>query len=78
MYKIGDKLICKKDYYSLLKNFEYNVRGSNNNGAFLVGIYWFYTFGEEDNIYDYFYTKGELRLQKLKQLECTSLIDTEK
>ena len=73
MYKVGDKLVCKKNwsgnmtYSGLTINKEYIINGSNNNGAFRIGEYWFYTYCD-DNIKDWFYTTKELRKKKLERL----------
>ena len=78
MYKVGDKLICKQQFYCnkpdivFLIGLEYFIL--DNQGDMLrIGrennikcSYWFYNHYEE--ILEYFYTEKELRKKKLERL----------
>lgn len=79
MYKIGDKVYCKKDFLKMFKKGEtYRIRNisDNYNEAFVSSFnegYWFamsanYQINFETFIGDYFYTNKELRNLKLQQI----------
>ena len=73
--KVGDKLLCKKDYYSFSslifhKNEYYIVfRIENNSYIYIINDYNTYSsFFYDESLFVYFYKKQELRNMKLKKL----------
>ncbi len=74
--KVGDKLICKKDIDSFKKDGEYTIgRIYDVNIKFFIifssrSSRWFSDNGSfEMMIWDYFYTKKELRKLKLEKIK---------
>lgn len=92
-FKIGDKIICKKDYdvhssygvgyMRFLEGFEYEVLKIGITYGFNTSIKIRYNsercfeFVGDYTIYEHFITLKEYRKQKLEKIECTSLIDKE-
>ena len=84
MYKVGDILICKRDFVSANFKIGNRYKITNKSVTYLfidiVDTYshisssgtWF-NFYDRSHFYyikDYFYTEKEYRKQKLKQLVC--------
>lgn len=81
--KVGDKLICKKDFnilnISLTERIEYTIISIRIIHDY-VGEYEYYytisdnnhkdmTIADEEDLYTYFYSDKEVRKMKLKRLE---------
>ena len=73
--KVGDTLICKIKNSSIIKyNQSYKIIDINNNSISVdIGVaYVTFNLDEEDEyekyLYEFFYTKEELRLLKIKSL----------
>ena len=78
--KVGDSLICKKDYdykyegenYTFYKNNLYKIENIDDSITF-ENIYWsFFITNNNDDftpyLWDYFYTQEELRQLKIESL----------
>lgn len=66
--KIGDKLLCKKDYINMKKGNFYEIFEINENHINIIN----YTFAIKIYVHnfawEYFYTEKELRKLKLESL----------
>ena len=82
MFKIGDKLYCKKNFgYNIqqkstplfIKNKYYKINYDDINTGVDIGYIWDYFYINKKTsggfyIWDFFYTPNEVRKLKLKQL----------
>ena len=88
MLRVGNKLICKKDYAPQILNYikgkEYEVLNIQYDYSYGCNLYKIGEIGNfdlgyvyDDQISTFFYTNSEIRMKKLENLGCTSLIITE-
>lgn len=76
--KVGDKLLCKKDFGDFIKGESYKISSIYSDGQIsFIGILQYFEPNFETNInesmetyylYNYFYTKEECRNKKLKTI----------
>ena len=70
--KVGDTLICKKKLEYFIDIFTpnefYSITDIRMNDRYIINNIIFYEYGKVGYIWDYFYTKEELRKLKLESL----------